>query len=63
VFGLKCGSLFCQKLAMCNCDSTMCTCLVVKRELAAENMLLKQQLKENKRLVRILKKESMLHKA
>jgi hypothetical protein len=34
----------------------MCTCLVVKRELAAENMLLKQELKDNKRLVRILKK-------
>jgi hypothetical protein len=35
---------------------------VVKRELAAENMLLKQQLEDKKRLVRILKKESMLHK-
>jgi hypothetical protein len=36
---------------------------VVKRELAAENMLLKQQLEDSKRLVRILKKESMVHKA
>jgi hypothetical protein len=41
----------------------MCTCLLVKRELAAENMLLKQQLEDKKHLVRILKKESMLQKA
>jgi hypothetical protein len=36
---------------------------VVKRELAAENMLLKQQLEDNKHLVRILKKESMVYQA
>jgi hypothetical protein len=36
---------------------------VVKTKLAAENMLLKQQLEDKKRLVKNLKKESMLQKA
>jgi hypothetical protein len=36
---------------------------LVKRELAAENMLLKQELEDNKHLVRILKHQSMVYQA
>jgi hypothetical protein len=52
--------LIVQKMAQC--DSKMCNCLAVMRELVAENMLLQQQLEDKKHLAKMLKKEIMLQR-
>jgi hypothetical protein len=44
-------------------DSKVCNCLLVLRELAAENMLLRQEVEDKKQAVTRLKKQCILQKA